>query len=84
MPVGRAMSAQLGPLLTASMGSTPGLSQGLADLMTRGTVIRFGFVWELESVETGPVDAPGFALPGPPLSGEALRERLENLEPRQP
>ena len=83
-PVGRAMAAQLGPLLTASIASTPGLSQGLADLMARGTVIRFGFVWELESVETGPVDASGFALRGSPLSGEPLRERLENLQPRQP
>lgn len=83
-PVGRAMEAQLAPLLSASMTGTPGLFQGLADLMARGTVIRFGFLWELESVATGPVDAAAFELPGPVLSGEALRERLGTLEPTEP
>lgn len=75
-PVGRAMATLLGPLLTASMESTPGLGAEMTGLFARGTVIRFGFMWRLDSVDMAPVAAAGFELPSAPIGREAVRARF--------
>lgn len=77
-PVGRAMATLLAPILVASTQGTPGLSDAMTGLLQRGTVLRFGNVFTLESVGTAPVSPEGFLLPSAPLSREALRERIMN------
>jgi hypothetical protein len=75
-PIGRAMAAHVAPFFTAMGGAMPGLATAASELMGRGTLIRLGYLWRLESVETAPVPPSAFALPSAPLSREALAARL--------
>lgn len=83
-PVGQAMVTQVAPILTASLESMPELGEALMGLFARGTLIRFGFIWQLDSVDTAPVAASAFELPSAPLDRAALRARLENPGSSQP
>ena len=75
-PVGRAMATLLAPILVVATQATPGLSDAMAGLLQRGTVLRFGNVFTLDSVDTALVSPEGFILPSAPISREALRERI--------
>ena len=77
-PVGRAMATLLAPILVVATQATPGLSDAMTGLLQRGTVLRFGNVFTLASVDTSPVSPRGFILPSAPVSREALRERIMN------
>lgn len=83
-PVGRAMATLFEPILAASTRGTPGLSDAMTGLFSRGTVLRFGQIFTLESVDTTIVPPEGFVLPSAPLSREALLERFQNLQSDQP
>jgi len=77
-PVGRVFQAQFLPMLAAQGASPPGLAEAMTELLSRGTLIRFGQLFSLEDVDLSPVPASAFAVPGAPVSRDALRARIMN------
>lgn len=75
-PVGRVFQAQFLPMLTTQRGTPAGLAEAMTDLLSRGALLRFGTLFRLEAVDNAPVPESAFALPGTPISRDALRERL--------
>lgn len=75
-PIGRSIAAHMGPFFTAMGGDMQAFGPATSELMARGTVIRLGDLWRLESVDTAPVPPSAFALPSAPISAEALAARL--------
>jgi hypothetical protein len=80
-PLGRAMMALLIPFSTTMSRETPGFAAAFSDVLGRGTVLRLGQMWRLESVDTGPVPPSAFAIPGAPLSRDELLARLRANAP---
>lgn len=75
-PLGRALAGHIAPFFTTMGGAMPGVAAAASELMARGTLIRLGDLWRLDSVETAPVPPSAFALPSAPISAEALAARL--------
>jgi hypothetical protein len=75
-PVGRVFQAQFLPMFATQGMTPPGLLEAMTDLLSRGTLLRFGNMLRLEAADTAPVPASAFALPGTPISRDALRERI--------
>jgi len=75
-PLGRAMALHFGTIMASASRSAPGVGRALVDLLGRGTVLRIGDMWRLESIEIGPVPPSAFALPSAPISREELLARL--------
>jgi len=75
-PLGPAMAGHLAPFFETIGRATPGLSAAMVELMARGTLIRLGDLWRLDSVVIAPVAPSAFALPSAPIDREALAARL--------
>jgi hypothetical protein len=75
-PLGRAMAAQLGPFFMTVSYQFPGIGEAFAGVLRRGTLLRLGNLWRLESIDTAPVPQSAFALPSRPISKAALAARL--------
>ena len=75
-PLGPAMAAHIAPFFETMSGAMPGVSAAVVELMARGTLIRLGDLWRLDSVEIAPVAPSAFALPSPPIDRAALAARL--------
>src|SRR3954451_16168583 len=80
-PLGRAMMALLVPFSTTMSRETPGFAAAFSDVLGRGTVLRLGPLWRLDSIESGPVPASAFALPSAPLGRDELLARLRANAP---
>jgi hypothetical protein len=80
-PLGRAMMALLIPFSTTMSRETPGFAAALSSVLARGTVLRLGPLWRLESIDSAPVPQSAFALPGAPLSRDELLARLRANAP---
>jgi hypothetical protein len=81
-PLGRAIGSLVGVFGITMSRTAPGLGTAVSELVGRGTLLRFGPLWRLESVEVAPVPQSAFALPSAPLSPEALRARFHVDTPR--
>jgi hypothetical protein len=75
-PLGRAMAAPLVPVFATMQGGAPGIAEAMTQVLGRGALLRFGHVFRLASIESGPIPASAFVLPSTPISREALAERL--------
>ena len=75
-PVGRVFRAQFLPFFAAQSATPPAYTEAMSDLLSRGTMIRFGELFRLEAVESAPAPPSAFNLPSAPISREALRARL--------
>jgi len=74
--LGRALAGHIAPFFTTMGGAMPGVAAAASELMARGTLIRLGDLWRLDSVETAMVAPSSFALPSAPISAQALAARL--------
>jgi hypothetical protein len=75
-PLGRVVAAHFAPFFRTTTRAMPGLAEAVTDLLGRGTLLRFGPLFQLESLDAAPIPASAFALPSAPLSREALAARL--------
>lgn len=75
-PLRGVMIAHLAPFFDTMGRSSPGLAEAVREVMGRGALLKLGPLFELASVETAPVPHATFELPSPPISREALSERL--------
>lgn len=71
----------VGPVVAEIFGSVTGLGQNpvsdtIADIHARGTLIRMWFMIRLERTDDEPIPASAFDLPGPIVNGEEARARL--------
>lgn len=62
--------------LAAMMDATPPAFASARELLGRGTPIRIGSAFRLASVNTDPVPAAQFVLPGPVLTAQELMSRI--------
>ena len=76
-PLRGVMIAHLAPFFDTMGRGAPGLADALRDLMSRGALLRLGPLFQLESIDTATVPASAFELESPPISREALAERLQ-------
>jgi hypothetical protein len=77
-PLTAVMIRHLVPFFETMGRSNPELAAAARDVLGRGAVLRFGPLFELESAATAPVPAAAFDLPSPPISRDALAQRLQN------
>lgn len=82
-PIGRLLADQnrasregLRQLVGTEAIDSTGFFSGIADIFSRGTVIRMGRIMRLDSVDTRPIPAADFVLPSPPLTREQLAARM--------
>lgn len=75
-PIGRVFQYQFLPMLAAQGVSPPGLAAAMTDLLSRGALLRFGALFQLEAVDMAPVPASTFELPAAPVSRDVLRARI--------
>jgi hypothetical protein len=62
--------------LAAMMGAAPPIFAAARELLGRGTPIRIGDAFRLAAVNTDPVPAAQFALPGPVLTAQEMMSRI--------
>jgi hypothetical protein len=89
-PVGRALARQFASSRSAVMqaglpqssSAGAGSFDGLVAIFERGTVIRWGRLARLESVDTHPIPASEFVLPSAPLTRAQLEARMDLSQPQ--
>jgi hypothetical protein len=75
-PVTAVAVRHLAPFFDTMNRSTPGLAEAIREVLGRGALLRFGPIFQLDSVDAAPVPASAFELPSAPIGREALAERL--------
>lgn len=81
-PIGQVFRAQFLPMLTAQSSTPPSLAAAMTDLLSRGALLRFGSMFQLEAVDAAPVPPSTFELPSAPVSRDVLRERIMGMAAR--
>jgi hypothetical protein len=75
-PLGRTLFRHFGAMITSISASAPRVGAALRDVLGRGTLLRLGGIWRLESIDGAPIPPSTFALPSAPIGPAELPARL--------